>query len=300
MAERRPYAAHELLVGPARAHGTLWRLIAGLVLIAAVAYGLNSVLQAVLIRFAPEFWMTQLAGPGPQGATAASLLVILYGFGFVTIGVMVAARVLYHRPALGLFGPARLTLHQFWRVLRLLVLLSALVLILPPYDMGPPLEVNLEPRLWLLLLPLSLTAVLIQVSAEELLFRGFLQQGLAARFSHPLIWAGVPSLLFAAGHYLPGQAGDNALLVVIWAGLFGLLMADLTARAGSLGPAIAVHFLNNATSLLIVSVPDSLNGLSLYTAPFSMSDTGDMRAWLAVDFAAMLVGWLAARLAIRR
>ncbi|MFC3118697.1 type II CAAX prenyl endopeptidase Rce1 family protein [Jhaorihella thermophila] len=65
------------------------------------------------------------------------------------------------------------------------------------------------------------------------------------------MWAVVPSVLFAAGHYVPAEAGPNAPLVAAWAGLFGLLMADLTARAGTLGPAIAVHMFNNITSLLL-------------------------------------------------
>ena len=47
-------------------------------------------------------------------------------------------------------------------------------------------------------------------------------------------------------------------------------------------------------------MPDDLSGLALYLAPFSMQDAEVMREWLVVDFALMLVIWLAARLAIRR
>jgi hypothetical protein len=82
--------------------------------------------------------------------------------------------------------------------------------------------------------------------------------------------------------------------------IFGLLMADLTARSGTLGPAIAVHLVNNVSAMLIVSMPDELSGLALYLSPFSMADEAELRAWLPVDFAWMLVSWLAARLALRR
>jgi hypothetical protein len=67
-----------------------------------------------------------------------------------------------------------------------------------------------------------------------------------------------------------------------------------------LGPAIAVHFWNNVSAILIISLPDGLSGLALYLTPFSMNDTAQIRAWLPVDFAITLVFWLAARLAIRR
>ena len=155
-------------------------------------------------------------------------------------------------------------------------------------------------RTWALLLPLSLIAVLVQVSSEEILFRGYIQQALAARFSSPLVWMILPAALFAMGHYLPEEAGANAVPIALWAGAFSVLMADLTARAGTLGPAIAVHLVNNIVALLFISLPDSLSGLSLYTLPYAMSDTGQLRAWLAVDFAVIVICWLGARLAIRR
>jgi membrane protease YdiL (CAAX protease family) len=146
----------------------------------------------------------------------------------------------------------------------------------------------------------SLLVVLIQTSAEEIVFRGYIQQGLAARFKSPAVWILGPSALFALGHYLPAEAGENALLITLWAGVFGCMMADLTARAGTLGPAIAVHFFNNVTALLVFASPTSLYGLSLYLMPYEMSDGAALRPWLAVDFAMMLVTWLTARLAIRR
>ncbi len=291
-----PYAAHEVLVAPGRAHAALWRLLVGLVLIVVITFGLNAVLQAVVQVIAPIGWAADLATghrPGP-------LLILLGSFGFVTIAVFVAAQLLQRRAPLGLIGPLRPALLQFWRVLRLLVLFGFVLLVLPPYDMGAPLLPNLDVSRWLLLLPLALIAILIQVSAEEILFRGYLQQALAARFSHPAVWLLLPSALFALGHYIPAQAGPNAGLIAIWAGCFGILMADLTARAGTLGPAVAVHFFNNVTALLIFAVPESLNGLSLYILPFSSADTGPMRLWLAVDFVLMVLTWLVARIAIRR
>ena len=110
----------------------------------------------------------------------------------------------------------------------------------------------------------------------------------------------IPSALFAFGHHSPETAGENAWIVTLWAGVFGLLMADLTARAGSLGPAMAIHFINNLSALVLVSLPDQMSGLSLYHMPFGMNDAAAMAPWLPVDFAFMIVMWLAARLALRR
>lgn len=295
---QRPYAAHDRLIDPARAHAQLWRLAVGLVLVAAVSFGLNSALGALLIAWDAPFWSDQLASG--QGSSPLAMFVMLGSFGFVTLGVFVAAHLVQKRRPLGVIGPIPQTLRQFRAVLVVLIGLSAALAILPPYGIGPPLVENMAPGVWLALLPLSLLVVLVQASAEEILFRGYVQQALAARFSSPLVWMVLPSVLFALGHYLPAQAGENALPIAVWAGLFGILMADLTARAGTLGPAIAVHLVNNVTALVFVSLPDTLSGLALYVVPYDMADTEYLRDWLLVDFALMIVTWLAARLAIRR
>ncbi len=296
MRDPAAYSAHEQLVRDARARPELWRLVIGLVIILALYIALNSVLFAVVGGLvSPEQAQGLLRGTSPFAT-----LVLLISFGFLTLGVAIAAWQLQRRPFASILGPYSLCLRQFWHVLRALVILALVMAALPPYGMGEPLIQNLALSKWLLLLPLSAIAVLIQTSAEEVLFRGYIQQSLAARFRSPIIWMGLPSVLFAAGHYAPGITGENALLVAAWSCVFGLLVADLTARSGTLGPAIALHFLNNTVALLFISLPETLSGLALYLLPYDMSETGLLRQWLFVDFAVMIVSWLTARLALRR
>lgn len=293
------YSAHAAFVAPARPAAALWRFVLGL-LVAVIAY----------VALNEMFFQTVygLAGPAAgalhgrllQGETPLAMYLLLFSFGTMALAVALTVRLVHRRSAISLLGPLALLWPGFRAVSVALLVLGVVLLVLPPWDMGGPLTPNLSPGRWLLLLPLSLVAVLVQVSAEEIVFRGYVQQQLAARFRSPLIWMVLPSALFALGHYLPAEAGENAVPVALWAGVFGLLMADLAARSGSLGPAIAVHFWNNVSAILIVSLPEDLSGLALYLAPFSMDDPAAMRTWLPVDFALMLVSWLAARLAIRR
>ncbi|NVO56270.1 CPBP family intramembrane metalloprotease [Rhodobacteraceae bacterium B1Z28] len=298
MPENAPiaYSAHEQLVRTARARPELWRLLVGLVLIGLFITALNLVFIAVVAGLGPNDWAVEFL----QGASPLAMLVLLSSFGFVTLGVAVVARQLHNRSLSSILGPYSQGLRQFWQVFRALLILGVLVAALPPYDMGAPLTQNMALSTWLFLLPFSAAAVLIQISSEEVLFRGYIQQSLAARFRSPVIWMGLPSVLFAAGHYAPAAAGDNALLIAAWSCLFGLLASDLTARAGTLGPAIALHFFNNVIALLLISLPGNLSGLALFLLPIDMADTEMLRPWLYVDFAVMLVCWLTARLAIRR
>ena len=294
------YRPHENLVATAREKPQIWRLVLGLVVAGFVTFFAGFAMRTVLGVVSPDLQRELLNPANGEGNTPLTLLLLLFSFGFVILGIFVAARLVQQRSPLSMIGPLPLAIRQFLRVAVLVVMLGILVMILPPYDMGEPLESNLPVGIWLALLPISLLAVLTQVASEEILFRGYIQQSLAARFRSPLVWMVVPAILFGIGHYVPAQAGANAALIAVWAFGFGVMAADITARAGTLGPAIALHMINNVTAILIVSVPDSLSGLALATTPFSLSETENLRSWMLVDFGFIVVSWLAARLAIRR
>ena len=271
----------------------------GLVLVAGVFLLCNQVVHQTLFNvLGPAVYNTAILSG--SGSTQLSALVLLFSFSFLIAGVVVALKVAHTRGFLAVFGDFAILRSQFWAVMITLLLVNGAIFLLPPWDLGAPLTANVPAARWLLVLPFAVLAVLVQVTAEELLFRGYVQQQLAARFRSPIIWIIVPAVLFGLGHYMPNEAGDNARLIVVWSIVFGILMADLTARAGTLGPAIAVHFVNNFLAIVVVSSPDVLSGLSLYISPYSLSDTEELRAWMPVEFAMTIVSWLAARLAIRR
>jgi uncharacterized protein len=292
------YRAHDALSGPARGTAQIWRLLVGLILIAGVFLLSFQFVERVILTLLGRDTFAMLTGADGR-VSQLSVLFLLFSFGLLILSVMVALRVAHNRGFLQVLGDRRLFLQQFISVLTMLVILNIALALLPPWDMGAPLEPNVPFDAWLLALPFALMAIMVQVCAEEILFRGYLQQQLAARFSSPLVWIGVPAFLFGLGHYMP-QSGELAGIVALWSMLFGLVMADLTARAGTLGPAIALHFMNNAIAILFVSMPDGLSGLSLYLSPFNMSDSDSVYAWIPVEFMMILVSWLAARLAIRR
>ena len=138
----------------------------------------------------------------------------------------------------------------------------------------------------------------IQVATEELIFRGYFTQLLAAHFQSKVIWMGVPSVLFGLGHYAPSTYGENAWLIVGITCLFGLMLTEVTVRTGNLAPAIAVHFVNNIFALLIVGLDGDLSMLSLYVMPFGAEDVEALRTALLLSigylialFVAFLVLW---------
>jgi len=291
------YVPHETLVGPARnGRETLGWLIVGLLFSILTTWFLSLVFYSAAEAYFASRGRGNFIEELIDGSTPEAMITLLFSFGVWIAVLYVSVPFFYKRHISTVLGAT--VLRDLLRTLLALFILNISIVILPPWDLAADANAGLPLSRWLLLLPLSLLGILIQVSAEEILFRGYLQQQLSARFSSPLIWIGLPSVLFGLLHY-SGTAGSNAWTLVLWSCIFGALMADLTARTGSLGPAIGVHFINNCLAMLIVGLPGTLDGLALYTYPFGMQNEAAIRAYLPIDFALMLVSWLMVRLAFR-
>lgn len=293
------YSPHARFVEPARAAPQLWRLGLGIVLAAGIFLALSQLVIGTIFGVMEPDAVRAVLADGQRGQSAAGMLILLLQLGLLSVTAALVVIMVHKRRPWSLIGVPSLAVRQFLAVLFAMFVLTAALWVLPPYDFGAPLTRNMDFGRWVALLPVALLAVLVQTSAEEVFFRGYIQQQLAARFRTPLVWMLVPAALFGVGHYLPDSAGSNATTIALWATVFGLLMADLTARSGTLGPAMAVHFANNVSAMVLTATPDEMSGLALYVLPFGISDEAQMAAWLPVDFGFMFVSWLAARLAIR-
>jgi membrane protease YdiL (CAAX protease family) len=294
------YMAHDRFVAPAREKAQLWRLFVGLIATAGILMICSPLIWQFLYHVMSDEGYRALYEDFETLLLPQSVLVLLFSFGMIWIAVAAVVIGLHRRRPETLIGPPTIAFLQAKFVIVALLLVMGALMALPPYGHDPALRDGLAFAQWLTFLLPALIAVLIQTSAEEVLFRGYIQQQLAARFAHPAVWMVIPSVLFGLAHYSPGTYGGNAWLVVIWASVFGMIAADLTARSGTLGPAIAVHFVTNVSALLLIAPQGEMSGLALYQYPFTANDEAAIRAFLPIDFAVMIVCWLAARLALRR
>jgi len=294
------YAAYETLIAAARDKTTPVRLVLGVVLLAPVSMILSTFVLGFLIGalgFAGGD--DEAMGAVLNGRSAQAVLLLLFSFTGYILALAIVLRLVHGRHLAGLIGPAPLTLDQGRRVF-LAVAAFLVVFVLVPAGEGFALSRQHAFGEWVIFLLPALAGILVQVSAEELVFRGYFQSHLAALARNPLIWMGAPALLFGLLHYDVRTYGDNAWLIVLWAIGFGLAAADITARAGTLGPAIAMHVANNALAFLIAAPEGYLDGLALYTYDFPIRDSSRVLEWLPQEALATLCMWLCARLVLRR
>ena len=290
------YKLHERLVAPARNKSDILRLIFGLVMITMLYMVMVMLGGHVVSVIVGDAWMQAIA-TSPGLTSPGQMLTILGSFGFMIIAVCLVVILLHHRSPITLLGGFRIATAQFFKAMS--NLLPYIALLAAFAFMTEDLQPNLTLGLWLSILPLTLLFLLIQVSAEELVFRGYLQSQLAALGLHKSIWILLPAILFGLMHYDPIIMGSAAPWVVLWAIFFGVLAADLTARSGTLGPAVAFHFAINFLSIGVVGIGDYLGGLNLYFYPFSITDTSKLLAYLPLDTIGMLLAYFFVRLALR-
>ena len=131
-----------------------------------------------------------------------------------------------------------------WRPLALLMLPLAALLI-TAWQLGAlKPEVGLPHWWWLF----AFNNLLFTCVAEEALFRGFIQQGVASR-SKPWLGLLVASLLFGAAHLAGGP------LLMLFAALAGACYGLAFLLSGRLSVAIAIHFLFNFAHLALFTYP---------------------------------------------
>lgn len=128
-----------------------------------------------------------------------------------------------------------------------------------------PRRSDLEIGTWLLALGPIAIVVFTQAASEELMFRGYLPQQLAARFGHPVVWGLLPSVMFGFMHAAnaPGSATYTIYYIVI-ASIMGMVMMGMVWRTGSLAAAMGFHFINNVGAFTVAGADGGPSSLSLF------------------------------------
>lgn len=124
-----------------------------------------------------------------------------------------------------------------------------------------------------------------QCATEELVFRGYLMQGLGSLVRNPIFVAVVSSALFASLHLWNPEVGRYGFwLMAANYFLMGLFLASLALRDGRLELAIGAHTGNNMMSALVTNNDGSVfETPSIFTSPMD-----PVFALVSVVFAAIV------------
>ncbi|MEO1550834.1 MAG: type II CAAX endopeptidase family protein [Pseudomonadota bacterium] len=271
----------------AEPYSALWRTLLGLVAIVMVYLQISMVglaawigISAMLFGQAADLSLTgQLARPVIAG--------LLASLGVLIPAVWVVVRMIHNRTLLSVIGPDGFRAGQY-------LIGAGVVLVLAGVLSGisaltTPISANAAPiaLLWWFV-PMTVL-LMFQTAAEELVFRGYLQQQLSARFRSAWMWWVLPSVLFGAMHFDPGSFGSNAWLPAAAAAMMGLILGDVTARTGNLSAAMGMHLANNMIALFFLSLPSALSSFALFTLDLDLNDTNAVRVSLLSSVLVLVV-----------
>ncbi|MEQ1780712.1 MAG: CPBP family intramembrane glutamic endopeptidase [Hyphomonadaceae bacterium] len=259
-------------IDAARPRTQLWRTMLGALLIVVIwlvwtiVVGLVAVRSGLVTPHAMATVMGQSDTPLSYGDVVIATGVLFATFWGLWFGVWAAVRLLSKRSFASVISfERRVRLGQFAVGMALAAGYLAAGVALSSMSGIAPQRSNLSIETWLMSFAPLAILIFLQSAGEELFFRGFLTQQLAARTRHPLVWGLLPSMAFGIAHASNG-GGDLmfGIYYVAAATLLGLVMTATVWRTGGLSAAMGFHFINNIGALLVVSVAGSSPPVSLF------------------------------------
>jgi membrane protease YdiL (CAAX protease family) len=217
--------------------------------------------------------------------TRFGLALLLGAIGCMWLGTWFVVRIVHKRKLSGLMGAtARLSWRDFaasFAVWFVVGAISSAVFFAMDATAARSETALLD---WgLVLIPLSLF-ILFQSSAEELVFRGYLQQSLAHRFPHWCVWAALPAIVFTLLHWdsdaLPWMNAAYLASILV----FSVAMTLLVYATGNLGAAFGAHCANNIIALLLFGADSDYRSAALFVG-LPMQDP----TWTPIEAALLVI-----------
>jgi len=219
----------------------------------------------LVLGFLPYVWLTGGGSPDPLLDYVAVNFSIVMMLG----GLFLTVTVIHRRPLFSLISAER-TL-DWKRIFQSAAAWSAIGLIITVIEhlLYPDrYYLSFNPERFFMFAALALVLTPLQTTTEELVFRGYVMQGLGIIIRRPAVVAVLSGVVFTIPHLLNPEVQQHGV-VLMAASYFaiGLLLAAVTLRDGRLELAIGVHAANNLLLVLVANYEGSvLKTDSIFTA----------------------------------
>jgi len=205
--------------------------------------------------------LNQLFDPTVVGINHSVMLALMMGmFVFTLLFLWMALKFIHKKTMLSIitsFKNIRWNRYffSFFVWTSLTILYTALSYILSPQDMTLQFDFN---KLIVLLIVLIIF-IPIQTGVEELIFRGYLMQGLGLAFKNGIAPLIITSILFGSMHASNPEAKAHGLLIMMpYYIFFGAFLGVLTLLDEGAELAMGIHCANNLVSSLLITSKNSV------------------------------------------
>jgi membrane protease YdiL (CAAX protease family) len=196
-------------------------------------------------------------------------IIVNFSIFMMLAGLAFTVKLIHRRPLRSLISPEqRVDWRRIARAAAIWAVLMAVAVTLEHALYPGRYFLSYNPERFFVYVALVLLLTPLQCLTEELVFRGYVMQGLGRLTRRPLAIATVSSMVFVAPHLLNPEVQQHGAAIMA-ANYFaiGMLLATITLRDGRLELAVGLHAANNVLLGLIANYDGSvLMTESVFTA----------------------------------
>jgi membrane protease YdiL (CAAX protease family) len=265
-----PFTNLFLLKGYVTGKNDFWRYLLGIVaaFLGYLSFQLIMMIPLVTAALDNGVSMTEITqnpnllfNPEVVGINKSLLLALMMGmFVFTFLFLWLAIKFIQHKTLTSIitgFEKIRWNRYFFsfglWGAL--ITILTIGTYLVSPQD----IELRFNASEFFILMIVAVIFIPIQTATEELIFRGYLMQGLALLFKNGIMPLIITSILFGLMHASNPEAKAHGLMIMMpYYIFFGAFLAALTLLDQGSELALGIHCANNLFSSLLVSSKNSV------------------------------------------
>lgn len=223
------------------------------------------------------------------------ILIIQFGlFVFALLGFFIGIKYIHKKTFTSILtGFQKFRYKRFWFAFAIWGTLLTVVVLIQYFSSTDSLTVNFNLGGFLISLVLMLVFMPIQTGIEEVIFRGYLLQGLSQVFKNGYIPLLITSSLFGLAHMSnPEVRAYGWPIMLTYFVCFALFMGMLTLLDEGLELAFGIHFANNIISSVLISEPNSvIKTYSVFESNAS-SPIAEIVLWFCMSVATFSIFWV--------
>lgn len=278
-----------------------WRYVLGIIIAAVGYFVFQSIIMFPLINAALENGVLMneilqnpniIFSPEKTGINKSVLLAIMMGmFVFTLLFFWLAIKFIQQKPLSSVItGYDRIRWNRYffsfsvWGLL--LIGLTVVSYLISPQDM----VLQFNPSAFVVLVLVSVIFIPIQTATEEILFRGYLMQGLGIGLKNGIFPLIITSILFGLMHGTNPEAQAHGFLIMMpYYILFGAFLGVLTLLDEGAELAMGIHCANNLLSSLLVCSKNSVLQTDAIFYTTVENPSGEFFIWIIMALVCFII-----------
>jgi len=235
-----------------------------------------------------------LFNPDKIGMNKNIMLALLFGmFVFMFLGLFIVIRSVHKKTLTSVITAYdKVRFGRFFFAFAVWGVMLVVTVILA-YKLNPEeVKVQFHPMNFAFLFIVCATLLPIQTATEELLFRGYMVQGLSQVFKNGIIPLVITSCLFGLAHMTNPEAKAYGWLVMFpYYAVFGFFLGMITLLDEGLELAMGIHCANNLISGLLVTSPNSVLKTDAIFVASTEDPSSEFVTWAVMALITFLIFW---------